>query len=65
MKKTSFDIFSGAPDRYGVWLESVECSSSARKRMEAIASEKPGLYFVFSRFDHSVLVSTETFSKWN
>jgi DNA-binding NarL/FixJ family response regulator len=55
LKVPVFDIFAGTVDKDAVWVETVAGLSSARERMEAIAAEKPGHYFVFSRRDHSVL----------
>jgi DNA-binding NarL/FixJ family response regulator len=55
LKVPVFDIFSGTADKDAAWVETVAGLSSARGRMEAIAAEKPGHYFVFSRRDHSIL----------
>ena len=57
MKEPTFEVFSGGPDRDAVWLESVEGFSNARERMEQIAEQKPGQYFVFSRQQDAILVS--------
>ena len=51
-----FDIFSGTPDKDAVWVECVCGLSNARERMERIAAQKPGRYFLFSVLSHSVLV---------
>jgi len=52
----SFDIFRG---RYGdkdvAWIEAVEGLAAARERMEEIAAEQPGDYFVFSAYDRRAL----------
>ena len=48
MREPCFDIFSGAPDKTPVWIETVYGLSNARERMAAIAARKPGAYFVFS-----------------
>jgi len=58
-----FDIFSGAPDKNAVWIETVAGLSNARARMEAIAAQVSGQYFVFSRADHTILAKTETQKK--
>ncbi len=42
-----FNTFFGVVDRYAVWVESVPGLSDARARMEALAAEKPGVYFLF------------------
>jgi hypothetical protein len=55
----NFDIFSGWPDEYAVWVETVEGLAAARDRMAQIAAAKPGRYFVFSRSDHSILAYAE------
>lgn len=54
-REPNFDIFRGLPDKNAVWVEAVEGLSAARDRMEQIARDKPGNYFVFSRMDHSIL----------
>lgn len=59
----SFDIFSGAPDKDATWLECVRGLSNARERMEQIAAEKPGRYFIFAPLSHAILAQIETFSK--
>jgi hypothetical protein len=55
-----FDIFSGVLDKDAVWVESVRGLANARERMERIAVEKPGPYFVFYTRDHSVLHLIDT-----
>jgi DNA-binding NarL/FixJ family response regulator len=60
LKVPTFDIFSGVPDKNAVWIETVAGLSNARTRMEAIAAQKAGQYFVFSRRDHSILAKKET-----
>jgi hypothetical protein len=63
MKEPTFDIFSGASDKDALWFEAVEGFSKARVRMEEIAAEKPGRYFLFSGASHSILARLETFPK--
>lgn len=63
MKEPSFDIFAGKPGEGVVWIEAVRGLSNARERMEQIAAEKPGDYFVFSFGSRTVLAKTETFKK--
>jgi hypothetical protein len=58
-----FDIFSGKPDKDPLWLETVEGFDQARERMERIAAERPGRYFLFSTQAQAVLAETETFAK--
>ena len=43
----TFDIFSGTPDRDTLWLEAVTGLDKARQRMQEIANDKPGEYFIF------------------
>lgn len=50
-----FDIFKGVPDKNAVWVERVEGLAAARRRMEELAKERPGSYFVFSPVSHAVL----------
>jgi len=57
-----FDIFSGQIDKNALWIETVEGLSRARERMEQIAAEKPGQYFIFSPLSHAVLAQVETFA---
>lgn len=61
-EEPQFDIFFGAVDRYAVWVESVCGLSSARGRMEALAAEKPGIYFLFSSQSHTILGLIDTTS---
>lgn len=56
MKETTFDIFSGEPDRAPVWIDAVDGLSKARARLQDIAAEKPGKYFLFSVCSGSILV---------
>jgi DNA-binding NarL/FixJ family response regulator len=63
LKVPVFDIFFGVPDKNAVWIETAAGLSNARERMEAIAAQEPGQYFVFSRRDHTILAKTETRKK--
>jgi len=58
-----FDIFSGRQDKDAVWIEAVEGLAQARGRLEQIAAEKPGRYFLFSSTSHAVLAIKHTFPK--
>lgn len=58
-----FDVFAGIADKNARWIETVAGLANARDRMLAIAAEKPGFYFVFSRRDHSILAQTEPHKK--
>lgn len=56
-----FEIFRGHyRDKDVVWLEAAESLAAARGRMEKIAAETPGPYFVFSVHDHLVLATVDT-----
>jgi hypothetical protein len=59
----TFDIFSGAPDENGLWVEAIGGLSNARQRMKQIATEKPGKYFLFSGSSQSILTRIETRSQ--
>ena len=48
MPESTFDIFSGHLGEDALWLEAVEGLSNARERMQKIAEQTPGAYFVFS-----------------
>lgn len=43
-----FDIFSGSIDKDALRIEAVEGLAKARERMEELAANVPGKYFVFS-----------------
>jgi hypothetical protein len=54
MNEPTFDIFKGMPDQSPVWLEALRGLSIAEQRMEQIAAESPGVYFLFSVEAHRV-----------
>ena len=56
MATDAFDLFVGPPDRDAAWLESVVGLEKARERINQLAAEKPGEYFVFHSRSHTVLV---------
>jgi hypothetical protein len=57
----SFDIFKGRyPNQEAVWLETIRGLANARQRMEQIATENPGPYFVFSTHDRLVMAIFDT-----
>ena len=60
LPETRFDIFSGSPDKDAMWLEAVSGLSKARARMEELAQQVPGRYFVFSIHGHSLLATIDT-----
>lgn len=57
------DIFSGTPDDAPVWICAVDGLSNAREKMERLAKDTPGRYFIFHAPEQTVLVSIETFSE--
>lgn len=62
MSEPKFDIYSGVPGNQ-VWIEAVERFSNAQDRMEQIAEQTPGRYFVFSFGSRTVLAQRDTFEK--
>jgi hypothetical protein len=46
-------------EKDAVWLETVEGLEAAQRRMEEIATRKPGVYFIFSSGDRSVVAKIE------
>jgi hypothetical protein len=56
METDSFDLFAGAPDRDAAWLETVVGLEAAKERVNELAAENPGEYFVFHSRSHTVLV---------
>ena len=56
-----FDIFSGTFKK-AWWIEAVEGLSNARERMQQIAEEKPGQYFLFCTRTHESVVEIQTFA---
>jgi len=60
----TYDIFAG---RFGftevLWLESVEGLGNANERMNAIAVQKPGSYFVFCTRTHQKMAAIDTRTK--
>ena len=58
-----FDIFSGAPDRGAIWVCAVRGLANAKERMDEIAIERPGRYFIFNAVDRAILARTETFTQ--
>ena len=54
-------IFSGRfPETDVLWLESVAGFDAARERMQRLAAQKPGPYFVFSTNMHAVLATIDS-----
>ena len=60
MRVPHYHVFSGSREKDPLWLESVEGLGTANERMEQLAAEKPGPYFIFSTDTHTVLASIDT-----
>jgi len=63
MRVPTFHVFSGFRDKDPLWLDSVEGLGTANERMEQLAAEKPGPYFIFSTdttFSRSIDTSIQT-----
>ena len=61
MTTHKFDIFRGLfgnPD--AIWIECVEGLAAATHRMDEIADERPGHYFVFDSGRQTVVASIRT-----
>lgn len=55
-----FDVFSGSPGQDAIWIEVVSGFAAARNRMEELARDIPGRYFVFSTRSQSILAKIDT-----
>lgn len=58
----SYDIFSGA-ESDALWIECVDGLTAAIDRMNAIADDMPGLYFIFGSRERKVLARADTREK--
>ncbi len=58
-----FDIFAGVPDRDAMWICAVRGLANAKERMDQIAVERPGRYFIFYPPERTILAQIETFAK--
>ena len=57
----TYFIFSGRfPETDVLWLESVVGFDAARERMQRLAAQKPGPYFIFSTNIHVVLATIDS-----
>jgi hypothetical protein len=60
IREPVFDIFRGSPSsKDAVWVETVEGLAAARARMEQIAWEASGQYFLFSPRSHAILAKAD------
>jgi L-amino acid N-acyltransferase YncA len=56
-----YDIFSGRfPNANVLWLQSVVGLAAARERMQTLAAQKPGPYFVFCTSSHAIVASVDS-----
>jgi hypothetical protein len=55
-----FDIFSGVSETVALWLGTVAGLSKAKERMEQIAAEKPGHYFIFCVATSTIVTQMRT-----
>jgi hypothetical protein len=60
MKEPVFDLFSGTSEKDAVWRESVKGLSNARRRLEQLAANVPGAYFLYNPLTHTILAKTHT-----
>jgi hypothetical protein len=58
-----FDVFSGFHDRNAKWIEAVDGLANACEKMQQLAKEEPGPYFVFSQSTHTVVASIDSSPK--
>jgi len=63
MPESTYDIFSGTPEKGALWLTAVSGLSNARAEMQRIAEQTPGRFFLFDQTNHSVIARIETFHK--
>lgn len=59
MQEPAFDILSGTPLK-ARWLESVAGFASARKRMNELAAQTPGQYFIFNAWNSYIIEQVDT-----
>jgi hypothetical protein len=60
MDLAMFDIFSGAAaDKDAMWVEAVSGLANAQRRMNELAAQTPGQYFVDSQESRSVVAQTD------
>jgi hypothetical protein len=60
MRVRAFDIVSGSVDRGIFWIDSIEGLDAAKQRVDMIAADRPGKYFVFDVHENLVLYSVDT-----
>lgn len=55
-----YDIFSGSPESGSLWIERVQGRDAAVERMQVIAAETPGRFFVFGGRERQVVANADT-----
>jgi hypothetical protein len=55
-----YDIFRGHPNKDPMWVEALEDSAAAKKRMQYHAMQNPGPYFIFCHKTREVVASIDT-----
>jgi hypothetical protein len=60
MQETAFDILSGTPQTKVKWLESVTGLANARKRINELAAQTPGQYFIFNAWNSCIIEQIDT-----
>lgn len=58
-----FDIFRGTTDKDAMWVEAVFDLPAARERMEQLAGNAPGPYFVFAQTSRLIIARINTLKK--
>jgi hypothetical protein len=56
----TYDIFSDTDAAFPTWLECVVGYSSAFERLQSIAEENPGSYFIYSSDAHRIVYAVNT-----
>jgi hypothetical protein len=60
VQEPTFDVWSGAPEKSGKYLETVGGLGKAQQRVKALAAQNPGKYFIFSVWNSCVLDQIDT-----
>jgi hypothetical protein len=60
MNGLSYDIFCGLSANNATWIEAHNGLDQAYSRMEQLAAEKPGSYFLFSQAERRMLILIDT-----
>jgi hypothetical protein len=55
-----YDIFSGHDHEDAIWIDAVDGLAAAADRMNQLAREKPGPYFVFCTNKYKILICIDT-----